>query len=119
MVYGIFLPCFQSIILAAFPVCDELPAAEVRALVRGEVVPDFRSLRGDIAFRPLLACQSPVAKIPFQTRIWRLIARVREASTDVLRSNQRELLSRAHRVRNDAGGEGATKALVLEGTDKR
>jgi len=36
---------------------------------------------GDIAFRPLLACQSPAAKIPFQTRIGRLIARVREASS--------------------------------------
>ena len=33
------------------------------------VVSDFRSLRGDIAFRPLLARQSPAAKIPFQTRI--------------------------------------------------
>src|SRR6516162_594772 len=44
------------------------------------MVSDFRSLRGDIVFRPLLARQSPAAKIPFQTRIWRLIARVREAS---------------------------------------
>ena len=32
------------------------------------VVSDFRSLRGDIVFRPLLARQSPVAKIPFQAR---------------------------------------------------
>ena len=29
------------------------------------VVSDFRSLRGDIVFRPLLARQSPAAKIPF------------------------------------------------------
>ena len=33
------------------------------------VVSDFRSLRGDIVFRPLLARQSLAAKIPFQTRI--------------------------------------------------
>ena len=33
------------------------------------VVSDFRSLRSDIVFRPLLARQSPAAKIPFQTRI--------------------------------------------------
>ena len=45
------------------------------------VVSDFRSLRGDIVFRPFLARQSPAAKIPFQTRIGRLIARVREASS--------------------------------------
>ena len=41
------------------------------------VVSDFRSLRGDIVFRPLLARQSPAAKIPFQTRRRRLITRVR------------------------------------------
>jgi hypothetical protein len=32
-------------------------------------VSDFRSLRGDIVFRPLLARLSLAAKIPFQTRI--------------------------------------------------
>ena len=32
------------------------------------MVSDFPSLRGDIVFRPLLARQSPAAKIPFQTR---------------------------------------------------
>src|SRR6516165_10026159 len=32
------------------------------------VVSDSRSLRGDIAFRPLLVRQSPAAKTPFQTR---------------------------------------------------
>jgi len=32
------------------------------------VVSDFRSLRGDIAFRPLLVRQSPAAKTRFQTR---------------------------------------------------
>ena len=41
-----------------------MTAAESRVMVS-----DFRSLRGDIAFRPLLARQSPAAKIPFQTRI--------------------------------------------------
>ena len=32
------------------------------------VVSDFWTLRGDIVFRPLLARQSPTAKIPFQTK---------------------------------------------------
>ena len=33
------------------------------------VVSDFRSLRGDIVFKRLLARLSQAAKIPFQTRI--------------------------------------------------
>jgi hypothetical protein len=39
------------------------------------VVSDFRSLRGDMVLRPLLARLSPAAKIPFQTRRRKVIQR--------------------------------------------
>jgi hypothetical protein len=47
------------------------------------VVSDFRSLRGDIAFRPLLARQSPAAKIPFQTRRGEKVRNVAAPSANV------------------------------------
>ena len=45
-----------------------------------EVVSYFRSLRADIIFRPLLARQSPAAKIPFQIRRGRALIRIRSVS---------------------------------------
>ena len=47
------------------------------------MVSDFRSLRGDIAFRPLLARQSPAAKIPFQTRRGEKVRNVAAPSANV------------------------------------
>ena len=47
------------------------------------MVSDFRSLRGDIAFRPLLARQSPAAKIPFQTRRGEKVRNVATPSANV------------------------------------
>src|SRR6516165_6881197 len=41
---------------------------ELRPVLSCVMVSDFRSLRGDIVFRPLLARQSPAPKISFQTR---------------------------------------------------
>jgi len=61
------------------------PGVEREELLRkaqAAEVPDFRSLRGDIVLRPLLARQSPAAKILFQTRrgrVWAAIERVMDA----------------------------------------